>query len=211
MGLSMSESKTRALAIRVAEAQRLRPPAHDSRLFAPFETELKSLVETSPSLIFGAPGSGKTTLLKNFAAARQERALKGVPEGGAVFVHARDLTQGDTWLDGLRQLLLRQLAVTVDWDVLRLALSEGVLCVVIDGLDEVAAGQRQILGEELAAAISQRLAPRLLLSCRTVGAPSSLVRRLHSVEVPPLTVGAPRSSCSISNRRPRGVWMSSTS
>ncbi|HYJ21677.1 MAG TPA: hypothetical protein VEW07_06615, partial [Solirubrobacterales bacterium] len=85
----MSESKTHALAIRVAEAQHLQPLARDSRLFAPFETKLKSLVETSPSLIFGAPGSGKTTLLMNFAALSQERVLKGLPEGGAVFLHAR--------------------------------------------------------------------------------------------------------------------------
>lgn len=181
----MSESKTRALAIRIAEAQHLQPLALDSRLFVSFEEELRSLVETRPSMIFGAPGSGKSTLLRNFAASSQERALKGLPDS-AVLLHAGRLTKGDSWLDELERLLLQQLGISTDRDVLQLALSEGALCVVIDGLDEVAPVHRRVLGEELSEAISRNQISRLLLSCRTVDAPTALVRRLHFVEVPPL-------------------------
>jgi hypothetical protein len=108
-----------------------------------------------------------------------------LPES-AVFLRARDLTKAKTWLDGLQQLLGQELDVSADRDVLQLALAQGVLCTVIDGLDEIAPDQRRGLGEEFAKAIADQRVAQLLLSCRPVGAPSSLLRRLYSVEVPPL-------------------------
>jgi NACHT domain/Restriction endonuclease len=184
----MSGSPGQHLVTQIAGIQSERLAVSKNTVELPSLASADSAVRTllddhEQALLLGEPGAGKTTLLTRLAVRQQHEVLQSTDRPGALFIKAHDLSRPPGWQDALLAYLMNTLSIDVDRDVLFRVLADGRLGLVVDGFDEISPVDGSRLGNELAASIAREELPVLLISSRTVGAPSALLRRMTVVRL----------------------------
>ncbi|HEX8744039.1 MAG TPA: restriction endonuclease [Thermoleophilaceae bacterium] len=154
--------------------------------FPSFTVAADELLGARPTLLLGEPGSGKTTLLAGVTAQIQEAVLAGDARYGAVLIPARELKEGASFVDTVREWLDGRLGIQVRHAELASALRSGNLGLILDGLDELTRADRGRLSSELAATVETSAISRVVASSRVVGTDPALTTVLEPRRVPPL-------------------------
>ena len=145
-------------------------------------------------LVLGAPGSGKSTLLLDLCAALLSRARADHEQPVPVLVDlaswSRPKDKGKVVKDDFVEWLLREVAARyrIPPAVGRAWMGEGRLALLLDGLDEVAADDRDRCVEQINALGERSAVPRIAVASREADYErlSTTLRSHHAVRIEPL-------------------------
>ncbi|MHC5723468.1 MAG: NACHT domain-containing protein, partial [Nostoc sp.] len=134
-------------------------------------------------MVLGAAGAGKSTFLRKIGL----EALKGKSgelqhECIPVFIELKLLTEREINLEEAIKQEIRLCQLPFEAEFTTKALQQGKLLILLDGLDEVPTGNRDLLIREIQICIEQYKENRFIISCRTA-AYKSQFRNLMEIAI----------------------------